>query len=71
MQVGDRIVTSGHGGVFPPGLPIGQVASVSPEGIRVQPFVDWGHMEYLRLIDYQLPGILHAFQGDEGSGTGR
>ena len=71
VQVGDRIVTSGHGGVFPPGLPVGQVASVSQEGIRVQPFVDWGHMEYLRLIDYQLPGILHAFQGDEGSGTGR
>ncbi len=71
VQVGDRIVTSGHGGVFPPGLPVGQVASVSQEGIRVQPFVDWGHMEYLRLIDYQLPGILHAFQGDEGSGTDR
>ena len=71
VQAGDRVVTSGHGGVFPPGLPIGQVASVSQEGIRVQPFVDWGHMEYLRLIDYKLPGILHAFQGDEGSGTDR
>ena len=71
VRAGDRVVTSGHGGVFPPGLPIGQVASVSQEGIRVQPFVDWGHMEYLRLIDYKLPGILHAFQGDEGSGTDR
>ncbi len=71
VQVGDRIVTSGHGGVFPPGLPIGKVASVGADGIRIQPFVDWGHMEYLRLIDYELPGILHAFQSGEGSGTGR
>jgi rod shape-determining protein MreC len=71
VQVGDRVVTSGHGGVFPAGLPIGQVASVSEEGIRVQPFVDWGHMEYLRLIDYELPGILRAFQSGGTPGTGR
>ena len=67
----DRVVTSGHGGVFPPGLPFGQVVSVGEEGVRVQPFVDWGHMEYLRLIDFELPGILSSFQGGEQPGTGR
>ena len=71
IQVGDRVVTSGHGGVFPSGLPIGQVVSVGEDGVRVQPFVDWGHMEYLRLIDYELPGILSSFQGGERPGTGR
>lgn len=71
VQVGERVVTSGHGGVFPPGLPIGQVAAVTEEEIRVQPFVDWSHLEYLRLIDYELPGILRAFQGDANPGTGR
>lgn len=71
VQVGDRVVTSGHGGVFPPGLPIGQVVSVGEEGVRVQPFVDWGHMEFLRLIDYDLPGILSSFQGGERPGTNR
>ena len=71
VQVGDRVVTSGHGGVFPPGLPIGRVAAVTEEEIRVQPFVDWSHLEYLRLIDYELPGILRAFQGDAKPGTGR
>ncbi|MGD1879332.1 MAG: rod shape-determining protein MreC [Kiloniellaceae bacterium] len=58
IQVGDRVTTSGHGGVFPPGLPIGVVAGVSEKGIRVRPFVDWAHMEVLRIVDYEMTGIL-------------
>ena len=34
VKIGDRIVTSGEGGVFPPGLPVGVVASVDGEGPR-------------------------------------
>ena len=37
----DRIITSGHGGAFPPGLAVGIVASVSESGIRVQPFTNF------------------------------
>jgi rod shape-determining protein MreC len=58
VQVGDRVTTSGHGGVFPPGLPIGVVAGVGEKGIRVKPFVDWAHMEVLRIVDYEMTGIL-------------
>ena len=58
VQVGDRVSTSGHGGVFPPGLPIGVVSGVSDKGIRVRPFVDWAHMEVLRIVDYEMTGIL-------------
>jgi rod shape-determining protein MreC len=71
VKPGDRVTTSGHGGVFPPGLPVGRVASVGEDGIRVQPFVDWGHMQYLRLVDYELPGILSSFDGSETPGNGR
>src|SRR5262245_58536047 len=39
--VGDRIVTSGHGGVFPPGLPLGVITAVRGGMVTVQPFVDW------------------------------
>ncbi len=60
---GDHVVTSGHGGVFPPGLAIGVVTQASETTLRVQPFVDWAHMEFLRLADYELPALLLPPQG--------
>jgi rod shape-determining protein MreC len=60
---GDHVVTSGHGGVFPPGLPIGVVTQASGTALRVQPFVDWAHMEFLRLADYELPRTLLPARG--------
>jgi len=58
IRPGDQVVTSGHGGVFPPGLPVGVVIQVDETAMRVQPFVGWAHMEYVRLVDYELPSIL-------------
>ncbi len=58
ISPGDRIVTSGHGGAFPPGLPVGLVVSVSDGGIGVQPFVERNRLEYVRAVDYGLSGIL-------------
>lgn len=58
ISPGDRVVTSGHGGAFPPGLPVGVVTSVSESGVAVQPFVERQRLEYVRVIDYGLTGIL-------------
>ena len=58
VQLGDQVTTSGHGGVFPPGLPIGVVDGVGEKGIRVKPFVDWAHMEVVRIVDYEMTGVL-------------
>ncbi|MEE8532178.1 MAG: rod shape-determining protein MreC [Alphaproteobacteria bacterium] len=55
---GDRIVTSGQGGMLPPGLPIGLVAVAEKNGALVQLFVDWHTLEYVRVLDYTLPGVL-------------
>nr|WP_242468652.1 rod shape-determining protein MreC [Rhodovibrio salinarum] len=55
---GERIVTSGHGGVFPPGLPVGRVATAEEGNVRISPFADWNRMEFLRVADYRMPGIL-------------
>jgi rod shape-determining protein MreC len=54
----DRIITSGHGGAFPSGLPVGVVASVSDNGIEVQLFTDFSRLEYVRIADFGLNGLV-------------
>ncbi len=58
VSPGERIVTSGRGGMLPPGLPIGTVAAIEDGVVRVEPFVDWATLEYVRVLDYTLPGVL-------------
>lgn len=54
IAVGERIVTSGDGGVFPRGLPVGIVTSAEKGAVRVQPFVDMNSIEYVSAVDYSL-----------------
>lgn len=64
--VGERVVTSGHGGILPPGLPVGVVVSVSDGSAVVQPLVATDRLEYVRVIDYGLDqGVLQT-QGATG-----
>ncbi len=58
IAVGDRVVTSGHGGMFPPGLPIGIVAEVGERAIKVQPMVDLSRVEHIQIVDFGLPETL-------------
>jgi rod shape-determining protein MreC len=58
IRIGDRIVTSGQGGVFPPGLPVGVVAGVDSEGAWVEPYAALSRVDYLRLVDYGLADTL-------------
>ncbi|MCB1782406.1 MAG: rod shape-determining protein MreC [Alphaproteobacteria bacterium] len=47
---GARLVTSGHGGVFPPGIPVGRV-TINKEGIRtVESFADISRLMYVRVV---------------------
>jgi len=62
---GDRIVTSGHGGVFPPGVPIGVIATVSDGGISILPYVTRERIEYVRIVNYKLEGLVPAPQTRE------
>ena len=65
LSPGDLVITSGHGGAFPVGLPVGVVATVSDVGIKVQPFVDRARLEIVRVVDYGLVGILDRETIDE------
>ncbi len=67
VSAGDRIVTSGHGGAFPFGLPVGVVASVSDGGIGVAPYVERNRLEYVRLLDFGLGGIVRTLEPRSGA----
>lgn len=58
VEAGDRVVTSGHGGTYPAGLPVGVVASVGEKAVRVEPLVDWNRLEFVRVVDFGIAGIL-------------
>jgi len=58
VSPGDRIVTSGHGGAFPQGIPVGQISSVTDNAVEITLFVDSARLEIVRIIDYGLDGIL-------------
>jgi rod shape-determining protein MreC len=58
---GDRIVTSGIGGVFPKGVPIGTVTKVEKAGrgmfqeIEIEPAADFSQLEYLIIVMKKAP----------------
>jgi rod shape-determining protein MreC len=52
LSVGDRVVTSGRGGVLPPGLAVGVVSQIDEHKVAVRPLVDWDRLAYLRLLEY-------------------
>lgn len=58
VKVGERIVTGGAGGIFPPGLPVGVVASVEGTVVKVEPYAELTRLEYVRIIDFGLGGVL-------------
>jgi len=55
VEPGQRVVTSGIGGVFPPGLPVGKVVSVFRDKVRVKLMSDLDRLEYIRL--FAVPGV--------------
>jgi len=50
VRPGDRVVTSGDGGVFPAGLLLGQVAADPGGRLRVRLAADYERLEFLRVL---------------------
>jgi rod shape-determining protein MreC len=71
MQVGDLVVTSGLGGVFPKGIPIGRVEAIDDRGSALfsyailKPVVDFTRLEELLLLTGKTTQDL-AFQFASG-----
>ncbi|NPD15581.1 rod shape-determining protein MreC [Xinfangfangia sp. D13-10-4-6] len=63
VRPGDRVVTSGDGGVFPAGLLVGQVAMGSDRRLRTVLAADFQRLEFLRVLrSHELEPILDPGQ---------
>ena len=58
LSVGDRVVTSGHAGLFPSGLAIGSIVSDKNGEYIVAPFANPKKSEFVRLVDFGLDDVL-------------
>ena len=54
LTLGDRIVTSGVAGIFPPGLPVGKISSIEKNSVKIKLFNDLDKLEYVKIVDYGL-----------------
>lgn len=54
VVVGDRVVTSGDGGLFPAGIPVGRVAVVDPAGILITPTADMTRVEWVQVVRHRM-----------------
>jgi rod shape-determining protein MreC len=50
LAVGDRVLTSGDGGVLPAGLLVGQIGAVQDGEVMVAPFVDWDRLDWVAVL---------------------
>jgi len=69
VKIGDRILTSGHGGAFPPDLPIATVSKVDNDYLFLEPVGSLGQLDYVRIMDYHaVPDTDIVLLGEEAEG---
>ena len=54
VSPGDRVVTSGDGGLIPPGVPVGLVIQTNDGFLRVQTFADRDRLDFVRILKFEF-----------------
>lgn len=55
IAAGQKVITSGHGGVFPYGVPVGETYLTDDNQIAVRPYANPEHASYVQVVDYGVP----------------
>ena len=74
INIGDIVVTSGMGGIYPPGINLGRVSSINvleyetTLEVEVIPMIDFSRLEYIFIIEaenpaYDSPEVLYYETG--------
>lgn len=50
LKVGDRLMTSGNGGIFPPGLPVAIITQVSKGAITTRPIATSRELDFVLIV---------------------
>ncbi len=69
VRPGDRVVTSGDGGVFPADLQVGQVALGNDQRLRVRLSADYERLQFLRVLRAQPHEVIEDPGGLLAPGT--
>jgi rod shape-determining protein MreC len=56
-RVGELVLTSGHGGVLPAGVPVGRIDLVQDDYVRIKPAVDLRNLSYVSILVGGTDGI--------------
>lgn len=62
VKKGDIVRTSGRGGVFPAGIPVGVVEKVSAEEATVRPFVKLDSLSFVNILTHELNEFSSKFR---------
>lgn len=58
IQKGEKVETSGIGGIFPPGLPVGIIEDISHGRIRVRPYAPLQDLDWVVILKNNPDGFL-------------
>jgi rod shape-determining protein MreC len=56
-EVGELVLTSGHGGILPAGLAVGRVDRVDGDSIRIRPAVEFRNLGYISVLIGGTEGV--------------
>ena len=64
FAIGDDVVTSGQGGLLPPGMMVGKVVHIDEHQVSVRPNVDWTRLDHVSILHFE-PITHDSALGDE------